>query len=233
MPLLFPFYRWKGTERLSYQDYRAPKWWSRDLNSGSVMAEHILVSLLHLCVCLHIYTHTHIKSNLGKLEKCIWKSLPLPTFFPTLGCCLEFETDRHDFEALVLSCNWSQWSPTSRVVVRIKWDKFSESARHLLACGKRALCVLSPPLLGGPGPPSLHRSKRQENMLYQSMTLRGQCVIPLGDLCCEIKDFILWPCGVGCGWAQNRGVAIPSCPWNHVCVCMHVHVRAQVCKTSL
>ena len=41
----------------------------------------------------------------------------------------------------------------------------------------------------GAGLPSLLRSKCQENMLYQSMTLRGQCVITARGFVLQNKGF--------------------------------------------
>lgn len=52
------------------------------------MAEPILVSLLHLCVCLHKHTHMH-QVNSGNVGKVHLEKFASTYIFPKLGCCLE------------------------------------------------------------------------------------------------------------------------------------------------
>ena len=66
-------------------------------NSGSVMAEPVLVSLLHLCVCLHKHTHMH-QVNSGNVGKVHLEKFVSSYIVPKLGCCLESGIDRHEFE---------------------------------------------------------------------------------------------------------------------------------------
>lgn len=98
MLLLFTFYKWKDTERLIVLPrLQSSEEMQPGFSSGSVMAEPVLVSLLHLCVCLHKHTHRH-QVNSGNVGKVHLEKFVSSYIFPKLGCCLESGIDRHEFE---------------------------------------------------------------------------------------------------------------------------------------